>query len=167
MMKNFYPDLYVTSISSITASMLIKMGMEAVVLDIDNTLVPHNDPNPTKEVENFLSDMRENNIKICVVSNNTLQRVKPFAERIGIDHFVHDALKPRAYGYLKAAEIMGVKKEKTVAIGDQIFTDVWGGKRAGCYTILVKPIDVKSENFFIKLKRIFEKPFLRKVKRGE
>ena len=60
-----------------------------------------------------------------------------------------------------------LKKEKTVAIGDQIFTDVWGGKRAGCYTILVKPIDVKSENFFIKLKRIFEKPFLRKVKRGE
>ena len=166
-MKNFYPDLYVENISCITASMLIKMGMEAVVLDIDNTLVPHNDPNPTLEVMNFLEDMRENGIKICVVSNNDYDRVAPFAQRIGIEHFVYDALKPRAYGYLKAAEIMGVGAGKTAAIGDQIFTDVWGGNRAGCYSIMVEPIDLKSENVFIKFKRILEKPFLRKVKRGD
>ena len=164
-MKNFYPDLYVENISCITASMLKKMSMEAVVLDVDNTLVPHNDPNPTKEVMDFLARMRENGIKICIVSNNSYKRVKPFADKIGIEYFVHDALKPRAYGYEKATEIMGVKNEKTAAIGDQIFTDVWGGNRAGCYTIMVKPIDVKSENLFIKIKRVFEKPFIRKIKR--
>ncbi len=161
MMKNFYPDLYLENIGSITASMLTKMGMEAVVLDVDNTLVPHDDPNPTPEVEKFLSDMREGNIKICVVSNNNEKRVKPFCDRLGVEYFVSDALKPRAYGYLKAAEIMGVKAEKTAAIGDQIFTDVWGGNRAGCYTILLKPIDTESEPFYIKIKRILEKPFIK------
>lgn len=167
MMKNFYPDLYVENISCITASMLSKMGMEAVVLDVDNTLVPHNDPHPTEEVNRFLSDMREGGIKICVVSNNTYDRVKPFCDRIGIDYFVHDALKPRAYGYLKAAEIMGIEAKKTAGIGDQIFTDVWGGNRAGCYTILLKPIDISTENPFIKLKRLLEKPFLKKIKRSD
>ncbi len=166
-MKNLYPDLYVENISSITASMLTKMGMEAVVLDIDNTLVPHNDPNPTRDVENFLSDMRQGGIKICVVSNNRYERVKPFCDRIGIADFVCDALKPKAYGYLKAAEIMQIAPEKTVGIGDQIFTDIWGGNRAGCFTILVKPIDISTENAFIKFKRILEKPFIKRIKRGD
>lgn len=162
MMKKLYPKLYVENIGSITASMLRKMGMEAVVLDVDNTLVPHDDPNPTVEVENFLADMREGGIKICVVSNNSEERVKPFCERIGVTYFVSDALKPRAYGYIKAAEIMGVKAEKTAGIGDQIFTDIWGANRAGCYSILVKPIDTKTEPFYIKIKRILEKPFVKR-----
>ena len=162
MMKNLYPDLYVENIGSITASMLSKMGMEAVVLDIDNTLVPHNDPNPTPQVEAVLQDMRENGVKICVVSNNTADRVSSFAKKIGIEYFVADALKPRAYGYLRAAEVMGVAAGKTAAIGDQIFTDVWGGNRAGCYTILVKPIDTLNEPFYIKLKRVLEKPFIKR-----
>ncbi len=164
MMKNLYADLYLENIGSITASMLTKMGMEAVVLDVDNTLVPHDDPNPTPEVEKFLSDMHKGGIKICVVSNNNQERVKPFCDKIGVEYFVSDALKPRAYGYLKATEIMGVKAEKTVAIGDQVFTDVWGGNRAGCYTILLEPIDTKSEPFYIKIKRILEKPFIKRCK---
>lgn len=162
MMKNFYPDLYVENISSITASMLKKMGMEAVVLDVDNTLVPHNDPNPTENVKKFLKEMEENSIKICVVSNNSEKRVKPFCEKINVEYYVYDALKPKAYGYVRAGEIMGVEPGRTAAIGDQIFTDIWGGNRAGCFTILVKPIDLKSENPFIKFKRILEKPFIKK-----
>lgn len=164
-MKNLYPNLYVENISEITASMLMKMGMEAVVLDIDNTLVPHDDPNPTDEVNAFLKDMRENNIKICVVSNNNFERVKPFCERIGIENFVCDALKPKAYGYTEACRVLCCDLKKTVGIGDQIFTDIWGGNRAGCFTILVEPIDKKSETRFIKFKRILEKPFLRRAKK--
>lgn len=165
MIEKFYPDLYVKSISNITASMLSDKGMEAVVLDVDNTLAPHNDPNPTENVKKFLADMRKNNIKICVVSNNCKDRVEPFCQRTGIEYFVWDALKPKAYGYLKAAEIMGTAADKIVAIGDQIFTDILGGNRAGCYTVMVEPIDLKSENPFIKFKRILEKPFLKKIKK--
>ena len=41
-------------------------------------------------------------------------------------------------------------------MGDQLFTDVWGAKRAGMYTILVKPIHPKEE-IQIVLKRYLEK----------
>lgn len=165
-MKNLYPDIYIGSITQITASMLSEMGMEAVVLDVDNTLVPHNDPEPTKEVWEFLSDMKEGGIKLCVVSNNRKERVEPFCKKLGIEYFVWDALKPRAYGYLKAAERMGIKPENTAAIGDQIFTDIWGGNRAGCLTILVEPIKLGNEGAFIAFKRLLEKIVL-KNKRGK
>jgi hypothetical protein len=166
-MKNLFPDLYIDSISDITASMLKKKGMEAVVLDIDNTLVPHNDPNPTEAVNAFLDDMRENGIKLCVVSNNHEERVKPFCERIGIEYYVYEALKPKAYGYRRAAETMKTAPEKICAIGDQIFTDVWGGKRAGCFTVLVKPISFKNEGLLIAIKRILELPILKLIRRRE
>lgn len=162
-MKKLFPDLYVNSISEITASMLREKGMEAVVLDIDNTLVPHNDPEPTKEVMDFLSDMKKSGIKVCVVSNNRYARVEPFCKRIGVEYFVHGALKPRKYGYVQAARILKSDCGRTAAVGDQIFTDIWGGNRAGCFTILVEPLDKNSENILIKFKRIFEKPFIRKV----
>ena len=35
---------------------------------------------------------------------------------------------------------MGAAPEQTAIVGDQIFTDVLGGNRAGVATILVKPI---------------------------
>lgn len=164
-MKNLYPNLYVNSIALITASMLREKGMEAVALDIDNTLVPHNDPNPTGAVRKFLADMREGGIKICVVSNNDKTRVAPFCERLGIECYVCGALKPRGYGYEKASELMKIDRERICAVGDQIFTDIWGGNRAGCFTVLVKPIMRKNEGLLIFFKRLLEKPILRRIER--
>ena len=35
---------------------------------------------------------------------------------------------------------MGTLPHNTAIVGDQMFTDIWGGNRAGIYTIMVKPI---------------------------
>ena len=51
---------------------------------------------------------------------------------------------------------MGCKRENTLFVGDQLFTDIWGAKKAGICTILVKPID-KKEEIQIVLKRYLEK----------
>ena len=51
---------------------------------------------------------------------------------------------------------MKTTKENTLFIGDQIFTDVLGAKRAGRYTIMVKPIHPKEE-IQIVLKRYLER----------
>ena len=51
---------------------------------------------------------------------------------------------------------MGTTKEITLFVGDQIFTDILGAKRAGLYTILVSPIHPKEE-IQIVLKRYLEK----------
>ena len=47
-------------------------------------------------------------------------------------------------------------KENTLFIGDQLFTDIFGAKRTGIKTYLVKPIG-KKEEIQIVLKRYLEK----------
>ena len=54
---------------------------------------------------------------------------------------------------------MGTDRAHTVAVGDQLFTDIWGANRAGIYSILVSPMNPKEE-IQIVLKRFLEKPIL-------
>lgn len=70
-------------------------------------------------------------------------------------NYIYNAHKPSTKNYIRAMEIMGTDRTNTVFVGDQLFTDVWGAKRAGIYNILVKPIHPKEE-IQIVLKRRLE-----------
>ena len=50
---------------------------------------------------------------------------------------------------------MGTVPETTMFVGDQLFTDVWGAKKAGIRSWLVKPIHPREE-IQIVLKRRLE-----------
>ena len=160
MFKNFYADAYFNRITDVTPAYLKERGIEGIILDIDNTLIGHDVPVPDEKVMAHLRLFESEGLRLCVVSNNKYDRVRNFAEKIKVEYFVHDALKPRAYGYNLASQEMNLPMEKIAAIGDQVFTDVWGAKRAGCFAILTKPLHKGGEGFFIALKRILEKPFI-------
>ncbi len=81
--------------------------------------------------------------------------MKPFADGVG-SRYVHDAHKPSTKNYKKAMELMGTDERTTVFIGDQLFTDVWGAKRTGIQSVLVRPIYPKEEVQIV-LKRYLEK----------
>lgn len=87
-----------------------------------------------------------------------------FNQDIGVD-YVYNAHKPSTKNYVRAMEIMGTDKENSLFIGDQLFTDVWGAKRAGILTYLVKPIHPKEE-IQIVLKRRLERIVLFFYKRS-
>ncbi len=161
MLKNFYADEYFNIITDISADFLRGKGIRGLILDIDNTLIGHNVPLPDEKILSHLRLLESEGFKLCVVSNNRYERVKSFCEKIDVKYFVYDALKPRAKGYNLAAEEMQLEKKEIAAIGDQVFTDVWGAKRAGCLAILTKPLHKGGEGFFIALKRLLEKPFLK------
>ena len=157
---NLIPNDYRCGILEITPEYLRERELDGIILDIDNTLIGHNVPIPTDDVMELLDRYRQSGIRMCVVSNNRRPRVADFCEKIGVEHFVWDALKPAAKGYVQAAEIMGLPPERTAAVGDQIYTDVWGARRAGCYAVLLKPIHKGKEGAFIAFKRLIEKPIL-------
>ena len=161
MFKNFYADAYLNNILDVTPVFLKERNMKGLILDIDNTLIGHNVPMPDDKVMAHLRLLEIEGIKLCVVSNNRYERVKNFSEKIGVKFFVHDALKPKARGYDLASKEMNLDKKEIAAVGDQIFTDVWGARRSGCFAIHTKPLHKGGEGFFIALKRIFEKPFLK------
>ena len=61
---------------------------------------------------------------------------------------------------------MRLPKEQVLFVGDQLFTDVWGARRAGIRSILVKPIHPKEE-IQIVLKRQLERVVLFFYKRNQ
>ncbi len=160
MFKNFYADAYFDIITDISPDYLKERNIRGLILDIDNTLIGHNVPMPDEKVLSHLRKLEDTGIKLCVVSNNRYERVKNFCEKIDVKFFVYDALKPKAKGYDLASNEMKLDKKEIAAVGDQIFTDVWGAKRAGCFAILTKPLHKGGEGFFIAIKRFLEKPFL-------
>ena len=135
MFECFYPDEYLDSIESIDFQKLYEQGLRGVLFDIEK--------------------LRKIGIRYCLISNNQLPRVKPFADAVGAE-FVENAHKPSPKNYEKGMEMLGCTKENAMFVGDQLFTDIWGAKRAGMHTILVKPIHPKEE-IQIVLKRYLEK----------
>ncbi|HBR02224.1 MAG TPA: YqeG family HAD IIIA-type phosphatase [Ruminiclostridium sp.] len=152
------PDAYVGSIFNITPDRLKSNGIYGLILDIDNTLVATHVRAADKKVLHFISDMNAQGIKTIVVSNGRKERVELFCRPLGIE-YVYKALKPLGRGFDIAIEKLKLPENQIAIIGDQLFTDVLGGRLKGIHTILIKPIDL-DEPFLIKIKRIFEKPFL-------
>ena len=159
MFKKFYPDARFKSIKDIKADLLKEKGICYALLDIDNTLVSYTSPLADDNAKAFLSMLTECGIKYAFVSNNHKARVSKFAEEFGAV-YVNDAAKPLLFGIRKAMRKIGAKKNSTAFIGDQVFTDVYAGKRAGLFTIMVDPIEAKETPFFA-VKRYFEKIVLK------
>jgi hypothetical protein len=111
-----------------------------------------------------MSRLVTSRFKACIVSNASKKRVIRFNERLRL-YAIHRASKPGTGAFLKASRLMELKPANIAVIGDQIFTDVYGGNRAGMFTILVKPIH-KKENTFVMLKRFPEKIVLKKYKKS-
>ena len=154
MFERFFPDAYMESTYAIDFEKLYKEGIRGVIFDIDNTLVPHGAPADERAIRLF-ARLRSIGLDYCLISNNQLPRVKPFADAVQAK-FVEDAHKPSRKNYLKAMKLMHVDLDSCIFVGDQIFTDVYGAKRCGMRTILVKPLHPKEE-IQIVLKRYLEK----------
>lgn len=165
MLEKFYPDEYLDSTYEIDFEQRYRQGYRGVLFDIDNTLVPHGEPADDRAKKLF-AKLRSLGMEYCLISNNQLPRVEPFAREVQA-HFIENAHKPSRKSYERAMEQMGTDRKNTLFVGDQLFTDVYGAKRTGIRSILVKPIHPKEE-IQIVLKRHLEKIVLyfygRKVK---
>lgn len=164
MFEKFFPDIFVDKFIDITPKLLSDKRISAVILDIDNTLVHYDVEEPTEEVMNWIYSLQEMGIKACILSNAKKPRVEKFNEKLGLN-YIYKAGKPSIKGYLKAAELMHVQPYQTAVIGDQIFTDIYGGKRSSMLSILVKPISL-IEIWPIRLKRLLEGFILYRYKKS-
>lgn len=158
-MSRLIPDRIFADIYKIEPSWLRENGIRALVLDIDNTLVTYDDPEPTPPVLEWFSAMEKAGISLSFVSNNERERVEIFNRKLGYFGKGKSA-KPFGKGIREAMEHMGSEPSDTALIGDQIFTDVFAGKCQGLRSYLVPPIKDKTTPFF-RMKRFFERPLIR------
>jgi uncharacterized protein len=139
LLKHFLPDQHVKSIFEITPESLKDKGVKGIITDLDNTLVEWDRPLATPKLIEWFDNMRRQEILVTIVSNNNEKRVRAFSDPLRIP-FIFQARKPMTRAFNKALKQMGLQKEETVVIGDQLLTDVLGGNRSGFHTILVVPV---------------------------
>ena len=162
-LKDFVPDLYVKSIYDIDFLALKETGINSLILDLDNTLVEANSPNHTPELIKWFADLKELGFKLIILSNNKRARVSDFACPLTVP-CIHRAMKPFSRSFKKSLEILESSANETAIIGDQLMTDIFGGKRIGIYTILVKPIS-GTEDKSTKINRKIERLVLQSLKK--
>ena len=162
MLERFLPDMFVDGILDIDLEMLKKNSIKGLILDIGNTLVPPKMKEADENAVEWIDKVKKVGLKVCIVSNNSKKRVIKFNERLKV-FAIYKAYKPSKKALRQAAMLMNIKESETAVIGDQIFTDVFGGNRLDMLTVLVKPI-ARNENIFIKFKRLCEKVILFRYK---
>ena len=165
-----YPKLYLEKVTDITIEILKKYHIEALILDMDNTLLDC-DKKIVEGVKQWVEQLKRNGIKICIASNSgKKEKVEMLSNELEIENYILWSMKPLKFGVKKAQKILKTKNENIAVVGDQIFTDVIVANRCHMFSILVKPIKEK-DIWITKMKRPFEnhiiQKFLKETKEGE
>ncbi len=162
-LERFVPDRRVTSFGDIDPSQLKSQGFKGVIADLDNTLVAAETGLATPELERWLEALKKDGLQVMIVSNNCQRRVAQVADALNIP-YISRARKPAGRAFHQALDCLQLTPAETVMVGDQLLTDIFGGKRIGLYTILVQPIS-PVEKWTTRLNRVLEKGLIRLLKR--
>lgn len=160
MKKYLIPDYMFGTFAEVTPVFLQSIGVRALLIDIDNTLAPYEQPDPDERIRNWFAELEKHGIRTALVSNNHAPRVERFNQSLGLIAYP-DSGKPGRKTLELAMKELGASHEETAMLGDQLLTDCFAGKHIGLRAIIVPPIKDKT-NLFFRSKRFLERPFIRK-----
>ncbi|HBE76881.1 MAG TPA: YqeG family HAD IIIA-type phosphatase [Firmicutes bacterium] len=164
MLQKLCPRVQAESVLELDLVELQKAGIRGIIFDLDNTLVEWKQDNLAPEVVDLITKFKEAGFKMCILSNALEHRVETVANLLAIP-YVSRAAKPRKFPFKKALEYMGTEPEETAVVGDQLFTDIFGGNRMELYTIWTPPLSTTefiSTKAVRRLERLVIKRFRRK-----
>ena len=159
-MFTLQPDFVFKTFDEVTVDFLKENNINGMILDIDNTLEPYENPVPTEPTLAWFNALAAAGIKVAFVSNNNAKRVELFNQNLKFPAYFK-AGKPFKKNVLCALADMDVSTDEAILMGDQVFTDVWAARNAGLRAILVPPIKDKRD-IFTRSKRTLEKPIIKK-----
>ena len=164
-MDIFIPDMYQKSIYTINYEKLIEDGIRCLLFDLDNTCVPYVEKKPNQKLKDLFDRLKEMGFKVIIFSNAPKKRLEPFKNFLVVD-CSYSSKKPSKRKFLKVLKMFNFDLSETAIVGDQLFTDIFGGNRVGIKTILVNPMS-SEDMIFTKIFRILEKRQYSKMnKRG-
>lgn len=161
--RPFIPTWFAASIFEIDYQSLKSAGLMFLLYDLDNTLVARDDGHVSEELKALFAQLKKDGFKIIIISNNWGERVLSFGADADVP-VLGRAAKPMGWAYKRAMVKIGGRREQTVAIGDQLFTDVFGANRLGLKTILVTPVS-QVDLVHTKMLRRLERLILKKDKK--
>jgi uncharacterized protein len=166
--KNIIPDFEVNSMIDIR-DILDERNFEAVILDIDQTLVPFGESRIPEEVRDFISGLASR-VNLCLLSNvprrkTRIERIRDIEGQVGVKAVFSKKRKPSPEAFQTALKYLRSIPAKTLMVGDRIFTDVIGANHLGISTVLIPPINPKTDPFLlVQLPRWVECRYLKLAK---
>ena len=158
MSKFLKPDESIEKVTDIDLQGLLDKGIQGLILDLDNTIVPWGGSNPDDDIKSFVERAKGYGFRLCIISNAPKERVQTTGKILGLPGIWY-AKKPLPPSLRQAQkDILNLPPQKVAIVGDQIFTDILGGNLLGFYTILVEPI-TKKDFIATKLFRFLERVF--------
>lgn len=140
------PDYTFLCYRDLKPDFLREQGIDTLLLDIDNTLAPYEQPEPDEHIRTWLSSLREAGVKVAFLSNNHGERVELFSQTLGVP-VQYDSHKPLPFKAKKLLKRLGADRGRAALMGDQIFTDVLCAHLSGMRAFLVPPIKDKTDGF--------------------
>ncbi|MBQ8357042.1 MAG: YqeG family HAD IIIA-type phosphatase [Clostridia bacterium] len=154
------PNRTFLSYREVSAALLREMGIEVLLLDIDNTLAPYEQPEPDEQIRLWLQSLARAGIRAAFLSNNHGERVELFNKTLALP-VRYDAHKPLPRQAKKMMKRLGGNRKNTALMGDQIFTDVLCAHLAGIRGFLVPPIVDRTDRG-TRFKRRMERKILKR-----
>lgn len=136
------PDVFARCVEDIDLDQLASRGIEAILLDLDNTVCEWGSERISPHCEAWICRAKQQ-FRLAIVSNSIKpRRLRRVGERLGIPTVGRWGLgrKPLPGGILAALREVDVPPAAAAIVGDQLFADILGGNRLGLLTIWVKPL---------------------------
>lgn len=153
-LSDFHPDHRVQNIGDVQGELLNQWGINTILLDVDNTLTNKGSSQIEPSAKAWIEAQINEGRRVLLCSNNFSQSASMIAQELRIES-LHLALKPFVFRVKKRLRI-GNYPSPMLMIGDQVFTDIWLGKRLHAKTILVNPLS-KNDWLSTKFVRIVER----------
>lgn len=149
------PDKNLKNIFEITPEMLMDMGVKAVFLDLDSTVMVSKSGKFDQKTLDWFETLKKD-FYLAIVTNNKNPEYTKKAKK-AIDFKVIDAAnKPFSLKMKHHIKVIGMKPSDVVMVGDRPLTDILAGKLFGTKTILVGSIN-DNENTPTKAVRFLER----------
>ena len=141
-----------------------KSPRDGKIIEQIGTYDPMSDPSvlnlDNEKVEKWIKNVKSKGVQLYIVSNSFSEKtVKKISKELGVKYF-YKAAKPSIKGFKKVCDnFPDISKKEILMIGDQLFTDIWGGNRFNINTLLVRRIN-KKEIWISRIKRPIERIIL-------
>ncbi|MBI5020556.1 MAG: YqeG family HAD IIIA-type phosphatase [Ignavibacteriales bacterium] len=143
------PDFEVNSIFELRE--VIDSTIKGIVFDIDQTLIPYGQTIIDKHILEEIDKLKQN-YSCCLLSNypkmiSRTNRLNNIENQLGIPVVLAEKKKPDPVAFRASIEKLKLMPGQIAMVGDRILTDIIGAKNCGFKTVLVKPLDAKTDPY--------------------
>jgi HAD superfamily phosphatase (TIGR01668 family) len=154
------PSIEIPSVGDLDRA--LPKRIRGLIFDVDQTLVAHGDDRVSEKIALKVRELKST-YSCCLLSNcprsaSAIKRLEQIERQLQIPAALRRRKKPDAEAFRAAIEILKMDVDQVAMIGDRILTDIVGANNFGLTTILVDPLDSKSDLFFwVTIPRFFER----------